>query len=211
MPTPVPNLKAVLSYYSSTVSINPEGDVHISNETVQGLGRRLFPTSLFGSLNAIINPPTPRPSKQRSPNVGIRPHISQQESSKAEPHLSSFLWNLREQANAEHPNTLSHTFAIADPIEPSRAKLLTDLLPDPGYFLAGGIAGVVSRTVTAPLDRLKVYLIAHVDVKEAVDNAKSGDTIKAAKMAGRPLIDAAKTLWRIGGVRSMFAGIYFLA
>lgn len=29
-----------------------------------------------------------------------------------------------------------------------------------GYFLAGGFAGVVSRTCTAPFDRLKVYLIA---------------------------------------------------
>lgn len=30
-----------------------------------------------------------------------------------------------------------------------------------GYFYAGGVAGVISRTCTAPFDRLKVYLIAN--------------------------------------------------
>lgn len=30
-----------------------------------------------------------------------------------------------------------------------------------GYFYAGGIAGVISRTCTAPFDRVKVYLIAN--------------------------------------------------
>lgn len=69
------------------------------------------------------------------------------------------------------------------------------------------MAGVISRTATAPLDRLKVYLIAQVGVKdEAIMAAKSGAPIKATKTAARPLLEATKTLWRMGGMRSLFAG-----
>ena len=37
IPATAPNLKAILSYYSSTATVNQEGDVHI-NDTLQGLG-----------------------------------------------------------------------------------------------------------------------------------------------------------------------------
>ena len=85
--------------------------------------------------------------------------------------------------------------------------LIDFLLPDPGYFIAGGMAGMISRTATAPLDRLKVYLIAQTSPKEAtIEAAKEGSPVKAVKSFGRPLIDAVKDLWRAGGIRSLFAG-----
>lgn len=37
IPAGTPNLRAVLSYYASTATVNPEGDVHI-NESLQGFG-----------------------------------------------------------------------------------------------------------------------------------------------------------------------------
>jgi len=84
---------------------------------------------------------------------------------------------------------------------------LTDFLPVPGYFVAGGIAGMVSRTATAPLDRLKVYLIAQVSPKETIDKAiKQGSPVTAVRHFGQNLVDACKDLWRAGGIRSLFAG-----
>lgn len=66
---------------------------------------------------------------------------------------------------------------------------------------------MVSRTATAPLDRLKVYLIAQTGTKAAaVEAAKEGAPIQAVKHIGQPLIDATKELWKAGGIRSLFAG-----
>jgi len=92
-------------------------------------------------------------------------------------------------------------------VAPVEKLLLTDILPDPGYFAAGAVAGVVSRTSTAPLDRLKVYLIANIGpAKDSVNAIKKGDAVGVAKTVGRPLIDATKELWKAGGMRSLFAG-----
>ncbi|RMZ85627.1 hypothetical protein DV737_g568, partial [Chaetothyriales sp. CBS 132003] len=84
---------------------------------------------------------------------------------------------------------------------------INDTLQGFGYFIAGGMAGMVSRTATAPLDRLKVYLIAQTKPNEAtVQVAKKGSLLQAVRGFGRPLMDACKELWRAGGMRSLFAG-----
>ena len=53
LPAAKPNLRAVLSYYSSTVTLNAEGDVHLTNDTVEGLGRYLFFEPLFENFPGI--------------------------------------------------------------------------------------------------------------------------------------------------------------
>ncbi len=76
------------------------------------------------------------------------------------------------------------------------------------FLMAGGIAGAVSRTATAPFDRLKIYLITtsrSPDVAEAVKGAVAGKNgaNQAASQSSRSrpgiLREALTNLYRDGG------------
>lgn len=182
--------------------VNAEGDVHVSDEAAEGIGRRRFFSTFVQYLFA---PFRASPSGSLQPNV----KTSREEGVKLQtPSKSEFL--LSQQRSDDRSPSDSEGSVKSDDTMRSRIRLLTDVFFLPlGYFLAGAIAGVVSRTATAPLDRLKVYLIAQTNVKdEAIKAAKSGAPVQAAKHASRPLIKASRTLWRMGGIRSLFAGLY---
>ncbi|CAD0042412.1 unnamed protein product [Aureobasidium pullulans] len=173
-----PGLKAVMSYYQSAMKVTAEGDVSVSDDAIQGLGTAtsFLKHSLFGAITRIASPPSPpqapSPSRQYPEHLDTLP-----------------------ESNPPLPSLHSEAAVVSDHDDRSHASralafmsMLTDFVPDPGYFLAGGISGVASRTTTAPLDRLKVYLIAQTGATETVmpeSAVKFGSYEAAKKMVAR--------------------------
>ena len=242
-------LEAALSFYSTIVTINQEGDSLVSDETLEGLGTAGFILqALFGSLLRIANPDlalstTTRPSPS-SPNALPSAEPPEQfpfteQISTVPPEMATPASAVRyggpavavafpDAAAIKRP-MLPH-YEVAPPQQPAVQDIsdlleedttgvvvtprLTDLLPEPGYFLAGAVSGGVSRTATAPLDRLKVYLLVNTKASPAVAAAavdaaaaaNLGRPLAGLRSAGGPIVDAIASLWRAGGLKTFFAG-----
>nr|POE51910.1 calcium-binding mitochondrial carrier sal1 [Quercus suber] len=204
IPTNASGLKAVFSYYDASVKVTSEGDVNLNDEALAGFGTISFlKTSLFGAIFALVRHPQTSPKTQTS-SASVGDSLRSEEvrgeaKSTSIPHPSF----LEEDMPSQEPHL---------PVKPERRKdkdqlKLTDLVPDVGYFIAGGVSGITSRTATAPLDRLKVYLIAQTGTGENAAHAvKQGAPIQATKHGMAALYQACQELWAAGGIRSLFAG-----
>lgn len=197
-------MKTVLSYYSSTYLLGPEGDVHISDETLQGLGntqkflQTLF-RSLFGSIIDIaLQPPLPPPL----PPEGLAAFGEDEKKDTAGQSMQMLPPDSR-----VHDKDIQH---LLFPLSWEKVKaVLIDCAPNTGYFWVGALAGIASRSTTAPLDRLKVYLIAQTGTNtQVVEGAKKGSPAQLLRGFWGSLANASKELWAAGGIRSLFAGMY---
>ncbi|CCH63197.1 hypothetical protein TBLA_0J02030 [Henningerozyma blattae CBS 6284] len=88
--------------------------------------------------------------------------------------------------------------------------LINDFINGFGFFLAGGVSGVVSRTCTAPFDRIKIFLIARTDLSSILLNSKeqvlAHNPHANVQKIRSPIIKAAVSLYREGGLKSFYVG-----
>ncbi|RYP14896.1 hypothetical protein DL765_006038 [Monosporascus sp. GIB2] len=180
------------------------------DETLEGLGSPTNPPSSTLEENQEREAPTKQASPlsnaaARMDAVVTRPYVNSTEDdiiSKADTSAVS--------QGIEPPILPTTQGAKAEPglLEQGQKFVLISYLPDPGYFVAGAVAGGISRTATAPLDRLKVYLLVNTstDASLVVKAAKKGQPLLAIRNAGRPLITAVTDLYKAGGFRGFFAG-----
>lgn len=205
--------------------------MHLSDEALSGLGEtfHFVFTSLFGAITQIYdNHLKSHPPNQAVPVHRTRPpepndgaDVALHEANQAyllvdsdDPHIPTKPAR-RKAASFPESYTISSTSSLypaeADPDpqhHPPVKMRLTDSLPNLGYFAAGGLSGITSRTATAPLDRLKVYLIAQTgSATEAVAAAKRGAPLQATKHGMSTMWGAIKEIWADGGIRSLFAGM----
>ncbi|RYP28305.1 hypothetical protein DL767_007265 [Monosporascus sp. MG133] len=207
---PAATLRSVFSFYSEILTLTAEGDSIVSDETLQGLDSPTNPPN--STLEE--NQEREAPAKQASPlsnaaakmdAVATRPYLNT-----AEDDMLSKADTSAVSQGIEPPILPTTRGAQVEPglHEKGKKFVLISYLPDPGYFIAGAVAGGISRTATAPLDRLKVYLLVNTsaDASLVVKAAKKGQPLLAVRNAGRPLITAVTDLYKAGGFRGFFAG-----
>jgi len=74
------------------------------------------------------------------------------------------------------------------------------------FLLAGGIAGVVSRSATAPFDRLKIFLITRAPEMSGVNLANPAEASKAATQGVKALLGAVRAIYVESGILGFWVG-----
>lgn len=123
-------------------------------------------------------------------------------------------------------STITTSTTTAKPAEDakvaeSQAEVEDDEEDEPGMFagagkflLAGGMAGAVSRTATAPFDRLKVYLITSpstprpspIPETNSTSTTPNGKPVKVPRRNAGSLSAAVRAVYSQGGVKAFWTG-----
>ncbi|EJP66536.1 calcium dependent mitochondrial carrier protein [Beauveria bassiana ARSEF 2860] len=203
-------LQAVLTYYDAVVNVTSEGDSVVSDDTLEGLATPMPPPSsqntsqLYGATQPLSEYSSSSSSSSSSSNGEEAVMILMDDDAEG---VADAVAKLQRRKPSDGTPIFDETTAGNVGLE-TRSFKLTDFAPHPGYFLAGAIAGGVSRTATAPLDRLKVYLLVNTQNRgeTAVAALRRGKLLAALQNAARPFSDAIRDVYRSGGIRGFFAG-----
>jgi solute carrier family 25 phosphate transporter 23/24/25/41 len=74
------------------------------------------------------------------------------------------------------------------------------------YLFSGAIAGAVSRTCTAPFDRLKVFLITQTSYTTKSTTATATATATSSSSSTSSIASAVRSIYSQGGFRAFFVG-----
>ncbi|RYC65297.1 hypothetical protein CHU98_g930 [Xylaria longipes] len=185
------------------------------NPTLLAASDSSLPSSSLSLPESDARPHSPAPDVQRATDDPGEMNSAASQSCARSPdvalasRVSSSISNAVRGATPADLSTFQDSQAeTAKREEKVKKTVLINYIPDPGYFIAGAVAGGISRTTTAPLDRLKVYLLVNTksETNAALKAAKNGRVSQAFKNAGRPLLVAVSELYKSGGMRGFFAG-----
>jgi solute carrier family 25 (mitochondrial phosphate transporter), member 23/24/25/41 len=187
--------------------LGSEGDVIVQEEAGTGTEAIMsFIKPFFAILFQIGQRPRPRPEWKLdaafAPDSSSKTSVLEQASVAAHSATSKPVLLVPEVTAAEPDVLPDSDWTKWDNFH----MVLIACIPSTGYFAAGAIAGIVSRTATAPLDRLKVYLIAQTKSPTTNTLARSHGLRGYVAVAARNTAFACRDLWNAGGFRSLYAG-----
>jgi solute carrier family 25 (mitochondrial phosphate transporter), member 23/24/25/41 len=238
MPNPSTSttLRAVFTFYSDIVTLTSEGDSLVSDDKRHGLGTTassllqvmfgsIVRLALPGGRDAISSQEPPSPFKS-STSLEEGDESTRSTPPQAAPKETASLRKPVGTGVVAQGALRKTTPATTTPSTPSgeddgddsqgsgevkKKFKLTKYIPDPGYFAAGAAAGGISRTATAPLDRLKVYLLVdtRTNAADALKAAQKGRPLQALKHGGRSFFMAVSDIYKSGGIRGFFAGMSY--
>lgn len=124
IPSTEPGLREVMTYFSAQLKVNPEGDVLISDDTIQGLGiyiRNLLAPFFATFTCALVSIYEPQHRTERHHGFSTDQALD-----------ADFFWQ-------EDVITKDHDFDVEHMDEDARRQsepLLIAVIPHPGYFVA---------------------------------------------------------------------------
>jgi solute carrier family 25 phosphate transporter 23/24/25/41 len=124
IPSTEPGLKEVLSYFSASLKVNPEGDVMISDGTIQSLGIILrFLSPLFETFtSALVSIYEPPHRTERHHGFSTDQALD-----------ADFFW--QEDVMADEPDN-TRPQPVPKNGKAKEGSLLIAIIPHPGYFVA---------------------------------------------------------------------------
>lgn len=124
-----------------------------------------------------------------------------------------FLFLMPRKSGSRLHTAFSYYYLFKEDVDLSSegdVTLINEFFRGFAYFLAGGVSGVISRTCTAPFDRIKVFLIARTDLSSTILNSKEDLLARNPKAnidkLKSPLVKAITSLYRQGGIKAFYVG-----